>query len=125
MIQNYLYVFLGGGLGSLLRYWLSGIIPRYAGSQFPYGILVVNIVGCFFIGFLMTAMEDRFILNPAVRIFLTVGILGGFTTFSTFSYETIAMFRDSEFLKAGLYVGMSVSFGLGATQAGSYIGKLV
>jgi fluoride exporter len=125
MFQNYLYVFIGGGLGSFFRYWLSGIIPRFTGSQFPFGILIVNILGCFFIGFLMSVTEERFIVNPAIRVFFAIGILGGFTTFSTFSYETIAMLRDSEFLKAGLYIGMSVVIGLGATHAGSYIGKFV
>ena len=125
MSRNYLYVFFGGGLGASLRYWLSGVIPRYTGSQFPYGILIVNIVGCFFIGFLMSALEDRFIVNPSLRIFLTIGILGGFTTFSTFSYETIAMMRDSEFLRASLYVGLSLSLGLGGTHVGSLIGKLI
>ena len=73
----------------------------------------------------MSALEDRFIVNPSLRIFLTIGILGGFTTFSTFSYETIAMMRDSEFLRASLYVGLSLSLGLGGTHVGSLIGKLI
>lgn len=125
MIRNYITIFLGGGLGASLRYWLSGFIPKYTGSNFPYGILTVNIIGCFFIGFLMTAMEDRFIMNPALRIFLTIGILGGFTTFSSFSYETIAMMRDGEFLKASLYIGLSLTLCLGGTHIGSLIGKLI
>jgi fluoride exporter len=125
MIRNYITIFIGGGLGASLRYWLSGFIPKWAGSSFPYGILAVNIIGCFFIGFLMSTMEDRFMVNPTLRIFLTIGILGGFTTFSTFSYETIAMLRDSEFLKASLYVGLSLALGLGGTHIGSLIGKLV
>jgi len=124
-VRNYLYVFLGGGLGSSLRYWLSGLIPRYTGSQFPYGILIVNVIGCFFIGFLMSALEERFLINPALRVFLTIGILGGFTTFSTFSYETIAMMRDSEFLRASLYVILSLVFGLGGTHIGSLIGRYI
>ena len=125
MVRNYVYVFFGGRLGASLRYWLSGVIPRYAESQFPYGILIVNIVGCFLIGLLMSTFEERFVITPTLRIFLTIGILGGFTTFSTFSYETVAMLRDSEFLKAGLYVGTSVFLGLGGTHLGSLIGKLI
>jgi fluoride exporter len=125
MIRNYFYVFIGGGLGTSLRYWLSGIVPRYTGSQFPYGILIVNIIGCFFIGFLMSALEERFVMNSSLRIFLTIGILGGFTTFSTFSYETVAMMRDSEFLRAFLYIGLSLALGLGGTHVGSLIGKLI
>jgi CrcB protein len=125
MIRNYVFVALGGGLGSALRYWVSGIVPRYAGSQFPFGILLVNIVGCFFIGLFMSSIEERFAISPTLRMFITVGILGGFTTFSTFSYETVAMLRDSEFLKAGAYVGASVFLGLGATHLGAVIGKIV
>ncbi|MFZ1976920.1 MAG: fluoride efflux transporter CrcB [Bacteroidota bacterium] len=125
MVRNYLYVFFGGGLGSSLRYWLSGVIPRYTGSQFPYGILIVNIIGCFFIGFLMSALEERFLMNSSLRVLLTIGIIGGFTTFSTFSYETLAMMRDSEFLKASLYVGLSLTLGLGGTYLGSLMGKLI
>jgi fluoride exporter len=125
MFRNYLYVFFGGGLGASLRYWMSGIIPRYTGNQFPYGILIVNILGCFFIGFLMSAMEERFLINPSLRVFLTIGILGGFTTFSTFSYETVAMMRDGEFFRSSLYIGLSLALGLGGTHVGSLIGKLI
>jgi CrcB protein len=125
MFNNYFLVFIGGGIGAVFRYWLSGVIPGYTGSQFPYGILIINILGCFLIGLLMAVAEERFAVSPMVRIFLTVGILGGFTTFSTFSYETIALLRDGELLKAALYVGSSVVFGLGATHIGSSIGKLV
>ena len=73
----------------------------------------------------MSALEERFVINPSLRIFLTIGILGGFTTFSTFSYETVAMMRDSEFLRASLYVGLSLALGLGGTHVGSLIGKLI
>lgn len=124
-MNNYLWVSLGGGIGASLRYWISGIVPRSMGSHFPYGILFVNVLGCFLIGFIMTALEERFVVNPSLRIFLTIGILGGFTTFSSFSYETIAMLRDNEFLKASLYIGSSVVLCLGSTQIGSWLGKLI
>ncbi len=123
-MRNYLLVFLGGGLGAALRYWLSGVVPNWTGSDFPYGILSVNLIGCFFIGLLMTSMEERFLINPSLRIFLTIGILGGFTTFSTFSYETFAMMRDNEIFKAMLYIVSSVVLCLGGTYVGSLIGKL-
>ncbi len=125
ILKNYLFVFLGGGLGAALRYWLSGIIPRFAGTNFPFGIFTINIIGCFLIGFLMTAFEDRFLISPALRIFLTIGILGGFTTFSSFSYETISLLRDAEIFKASLYVIGSVSLCLFGTYVGSTIGKLI
>ncbi len=124
-MKNYMLVILGGGLGAALRYWLSGVIPRFAGTDFPYGIFAVNIIGCFLIGFFMSAFEERFLITPALRIFLTIGILGGFTTFSSFSYETISLLRDAEIFKASLYVIGSVSLCLFGTYVGSTIGKLI
>jgi len=108
-----------------MRYWLSGVIPKFAGTDFPYGIFAVNILGCFLIGFFMSSMEERFLVTPALRIFLTIGILGGFTTFSTFSYETLALIRDAEIFKATLYVAGSVSLCLVGTYFGSTIGKFI
>jgi len=124
-LKNLVYVFLGGGFGASLRYWLSGLIPRWVGTDFPYGILSINVIGCFFIGFLMTAFEERFQINASLRVFLTVGILGGFTTFSTFSYETIAMMRDGELIKASLYIFLSIALCLGGTHIGSLVGELI
>jgi CrcB protein len=124
-LKNYLIVFIGGGIGAGLRYWLTGIIPRYAGTDFPYGIFAVNIIGCFFIGVIMSSMEERFLISPALRVFLTIGILGGFTTFSTFSYETISLLRDAELLKASVYIIGSVVLCLFGTYAGSTIGKFI
>jgi CrcB protein len=125
MAKNYLLVFVGGGLGAGFRYWLSGVIPRLAGTGFPYGVFTINILGCFLIGLLMSAFEERFIITPALRIFLTIGILGGFTTFSTFSYEAISLLRDAEIFKASLYVIGSVTLCLLGTYLGSSIGKLI
>jgi fluoride exporter len=124
-LNNYFIVFLGGGIGSALRYWLSGVIPKFAGTAFPFGIFTINILGCFLIGFFMSALEERFLITPALRIFLTVGILGGFTTFSTFSYESISLLRDAEIFKAALYIVGSVLLCLFGTYVGSTIGKLI
>jgi CrcB protein len=125
MNRNYLFVFVGGGLGASFRYWVSGVIPEYLGSQFPYAILTVNVIGCFLIGFLMAVMEERFAVTPELRIFLTIGILGGFTTFSTFSFETVAMLRDGELLKAGLYVALSIFLCLGGSHFGWLLGETI
>ncbi|MCU0453900.1 MAG: fluoride efflux transporter CrcB [Bacteroidetes bacterium] len=125
MWQTYVTVFIGGGIGAALRYWVSGIAPRYFGTGFPYGILFVNVAGCLFIGLFMTWFEGRFLVSPALRTFLVIGILGGFTTFSTFSYETIYLVRDAEYLLAALYVSASVVLGLGATVAGGWLGRLL
>ncbi|HLP16454.1 MAG TPA: fluoride efflux transporter CrcB [Bacteroidota bacterium] len=122
---NFLVVFLGGGIGAAARYWLSGAIARSSASGFPFGTVTVNIIGCFLIGFLMTAFEERFLVSPWLRLFLTIGILGGFTTFSTFSFETIAMMKDAEYFYAFVNILFSVATCLIATYAGSALGKLI
>ncbi|HUL43206.1 MAG TPA: fluoride efflux transporter CrcB [Bacteroidota bacterium] len=121
---NATYIFLGGGIGAVARYWLQGFVYRHVSGIFPYGTLVVNFLGCFVIGVLMTGMEERFVMNPTLRIFLTIGILGGFTTFSSFSYETIALLREGEFLLGLANVGASVAVCLAATYLGTLLGKL-
>lgn len=121
---NVSYVFIGGGIGAVARYWLQGLVYRYVSAAFPYGTVAVNFLGCLLIGFLMTGMEDRFVMNPSLRIFLTIGILGGFTTFSSFSYETIALLRDGEIFLGIANVVTSVVICLAATYLGTIMGKL-
>lgn len=122
---NYLVVFLGGGIGAALRYWLSGTIARTSGSAFPIGTVTVNIAGCFLIGLFMTAFEERFLVTPQLRLFLTIGILGGFTTFSTFSYETVMMLKDAEYMSASLNAALSLFSCLLATYAGGALGRFL
>lgn len=124
-VINYVLVFIGGGIGACLRYWMSGAVYRFLEPTFPYGVLTVNVIGSFLIGFMMIAMEDRFVFNPSLRVFLTIGILGGFTTFSSLSYETISLLRESEFIMAALNISANVFLCLGAAHAGSLLGKLV
>ncbi len=118
-------VFIGGGLGASARYYLSGAVYRWLPSDFPYGNLAVNIIGCFVIGVLMTSMEERFITHPALRIFLTVGILGGFTTFSSFSYETVTLVRNGEIFLGTINAFASLLGCLAATWFGMAAGKLI
>jgi fluoride exporter len=125
MMKNYLLVFTGGGIGASARYYLSGAVYRFLPTDFPYGNLFVNITGCLTIGLLMTLMEDRFLSDPSLRLFLTIGILGGFTTFSSFSYETVALLRDAEILRASLNIFASVFGCLAATIFGMFIGRLL
>ena len=120
---NVVLVFIGGGVGAMARYWMSGAVYKFTSGSFPYGTITVNFIGCFIIGLLMAGFEERFLVNPSLRIFLTIGILGGFTTFSSFSYETIALMRDGEILFALLNVIMSILTCLGATYIGTLIGK--
>lgn len=123
-MKNYFFIFLGGGLGAAARYWLSGFVYRFLDPVFPYGNLAVNVTGCVLIGLLMAIFENRYTVEPVIRIFLTIGVLGGFTTFSSFSYETVALFRDGEFLYAGLNIALSVMLCLAGTYAGLILGKL-
>lgn len=116
---------LGGFIGSAARYWMSNLTYRFWGQDFPYGTLVVNVLGCLLIGFLMTFFEERFLVNPNLRIFLTIGILGGFTTFSTFSFETVALLKEGSYLMGGGNIFLSVLSCLGATWIGSIAGKLI
>jgi CrcB protein len=122
---NAVVVFIGGGVGAFARYSMQGIIYRWIGTAFPYGTLAVNVIGCFLIGLFMIVFEDRFLVNPTLRIFLTVGILGGFTTFSTFSYETISMLRDGEIYFAFANILVSLVGCLGGTYLGMTAGKLI
>ncbi len=109
----------------MARYGLAGFVYRRWGGTFPIDTILVNVIGCFCIGFLMTAFEDRFLASPQLRIFFTIGILGGFTTFSTFSYETIALLRDAELFRAALNVAGSIVLCLVSTYIGTALGKLV
>ena len=92
--MNGVIFFLGGGIGAALRYRMTGSVYRILGTTFPYGTLLVNVLGSILIGFCMAFFDERFVVQPALRLFLTIGVLGGFTTFSTFSYETIALLRE-------------------------------
>ena len=114
-----LIVGLGGFLGAISRYLLSGCVHRVTGSTtFPWGTLCVNIAGCFILGFLGGLVDNREALTPEVRAFVFIGILGAFTTFSTFSYETLALFRDGQMLAGFINVGLSVLLGLGSVFVG-------
>ncbi len=109
--MNLLLVILGGALGSGLRYLLSGVIADRIGESFPFGTLAVNIVGSIAIGFFatLTGTEGRWLVPPATRIFFMTGICGGFTTFSSFSLQTLNLAREAEWLYAGLNVLGSVA----------------
>ena len=100
-MQNYLAVFLGAGVGGVLRYWGSNVIYKFLSPTFPYGTLVVNIIGSFILGFVIYYLDTNQLINQQLRIFLTVGLCGGLTTFSTFSYETISFLKERDYLLAG------------------------
>ena len=116
---NLVYVGVGGFLGSIGRYVVAGAVYQvFPNSYFPIGTAVVNILGCLLIGLLNGLTELRQLLNPEMRIFLLIGLLGGFTTFSTFGYETIASIRAGEFVPAIANVSIQVIVGLSAVWLG-------
>ena len=114
---------MGSFIGGVLRYLLSQSIQSRMLSSFPYGTLTVNIIGCFCIG-LVFGLSTHGNLSPEWRLFLATGLLGGFTTFSAFSNETIGMIQGGEFWHASAYVVSSIFIGLLATFAGNTIIKL-
>ena len=111
------YVALGGALGALARYGISGWVYDRMGESFPWGTLMVNLVGCLVLGVAVRWLQVTSVA-PGVRPFLMIGLLGAFTTFSTFSYETVALLQEGQWLRASLYVGGSVALGLIAMLAG-------
>lgn len=106
-------------MGSSLRFVISGWVHRLPGtSSFPFGTLAVNVVGCLVLGFLGGWAEQRQTLSPATRLFFMIGVLGGFTTFSTFAYETLAMAQGSDLARAFANIVLQVALGLGAAWLG-------
>ena len=118
--MRYLLVMLGGALGSLVRYLLGGAIMGRFGGRFPLGTMLINITGSFFIGFLMTLLTERQ-ANPQWRLLLVVGMLGGYTTFSSFEWETYSAVRDGGFWIGVLNVVGSVGFGYAAVWLGAVL----
>ena len=118
-------VALGGAIGSMLRWGLGGAIQRWTGSAFPWGTFAVNAAGSLAIGFIAAVALERALVSPATRVFAIVGVLGGFTTFSAFSYETLALLRDAQWLAATGYALGSVAAGIVAAAAGYAIGMRI
>lgn len=108
----------GGAVGSVLRYLFSGFLQQRAGFEFPWGTLGVNLVGCLAIGFLGAALTGPLLLRNEYRLILIVGLLGGFTTFSAFGWETLALAREGRLHLALLNIGLSNGLGLAAVWAG-------
>ncbi|MCX6067376.1 MAG: fluoride efflux transporter CrcB [Chloroflexi bacterium] len=123
---NILFVGLGGALGSIGRYLISGWVQTVTKSiQFPYGTLAVNLFGCFVIGFLAQLAETRGVFTSESRLFVFVGILGGFTTFSSFGNETFNLARDGEIWSSLMNIGANVVIGLFAVWLGRTLAYLI
>ncbi len=125
-MTNILLIGIGGFIGSILRYLASGYVQQASKSiDFPYGTLVVNVLGCFIIGFLARLAEERGVFTNQSRLFVFTGFLGGFTTFSAFGNETFNLARDSQMMNAFANVGANVVLGLTAVWLGRTVSYLI
>ncbi len=121
-----LLIGLGGFAGAVSRYLAGGWIQKILSNPwFPYGTFAVNVLGCLFIGFLSGLAETRQILTPEVRLFLLIGFLGSFTTFSTFGYETFGFLRDGQLIPALSNAVFQVILGLASVWLGHLISRLI
>ena len=125
MIKTLLLIGTGGFLGSISRFLASRFMQNNFPSAFPFGTFFVNITGCFLIGIIYGLSERSSLLTPGWKMFLAVGFCGGFTTFSTFANENLALLRDGDFFYFFLYTGSSVFLGIAATFLGVLLTKIV
>lgn len=119
--MNVLLVAIGGAIGASARYLLGGLVHEFTRADFPYGTFVVNMVGCMLFGAVAGVADERFVVGPATRTFLLIGVLGGFTTFSSYTFETFGLLRDEEYLRALVNAGGQVVIGLLGLWVG-YVG---
>jgi CrcB protein len=118
-----IWVGIAGFFGAIARYALGGLLTDHIRSTFPWETFVINVSGCFVLGLLFTLLTERFLPHPTVRIALTVGFLGAYTTFSTFAFETMRLAEDGAILFATLNVIGSIGAGLLAVYAGTWAGR--
>jgi len=124
-LEKYLYIAVGGALGSIARYWLSSTISGRFGTRFPYGTFVINMTACVIIGFVLTYLGERAELNTAWRFLIAVGFVGAYSTFSTYEWETLSHLRSGAFLLAGFYAVGSLLLGLVAVWCGTQLAKVI
>jgi fluoride exporter len=120
-----LLIVVFGAVGTLLRYWLQGLVQMRTESAFPYGTLLINLTGCFFLGLVGQFMLNRMVISPDWRVAIMVGFFGGYTTFSSFGWETAKMLENGEWLRATTYVAASVVAGLLLSVAGIHLANRI
>jgi fluoride exporter len=120
-----LIIGLGGAIGSIGRYILQGFFQSLLGGAFPFGTFIVNVLGCFIIGFFVEFSFEKLFISVSLKNFIIIGILGGFTTFSAFGYETFTLLREQEIFLAMVNVLSSIFFSILAVWCGSLIGKFL
>jgi len=126
-LVTYLWISAGGALGTAARFWLSGAVARYLGETFPWGTLLVNVSGSLAIGFFATLTDPggRLLISPTGRQFFMIGICGGYTTFSSFSLQTLKLLQEREWLHAGANVAGSVLLCLMAVWLGHILAQMI
>ena len=122
-MQKYLFIALGGALGSVARYVVGTSVSNRMGLRFPFGTLVINISACLIIGFSLEILNRHANVNPAVRYLVPIGFIGAYSTFSTFEWEIFSSLNSGAFWIALLYVAASLVFGLIAVALGAALGK--
>src|SRR5690348_4139150 len=123
-MQKTILIGLAGLAGTLLRYWLSGVVARQYGETFPWGTMAVNLIGCLAAGAVFFLTEERFVLSPNLRTVIMIGLLGGFTTFSSYGLQTFALLRDGEFGLATLNVVTSNVLGIFMVWVGYSVSRI-
>lgn len=124
-MKFYLLVAFGSAVGGMLRYWLSGAVHKLTVITFPYGTLAVNVLGTFILGLVIFYFDVKELISPEVKLFLTIGFCGGLTTFSTFSFETFNLLRDSEYMLAAGNILLNLFLTLFALLLSYYLAKLL
>jgi CrcB protein len=125
MMVKLILIGFAGFFGTLGRYWLSGVIARRYGETFPLGTLAVNLLGCFLVGLLFYLMQERYLVNQNVRTIILIGLLGGFTTFSSLGLQTFTLLQDNEIALAALNVVASNVLGLLLVWAGYTLARVL
>lgn len=124
-MEKYLYIAVGGALGSMARYWVGSTVYGRLGTKFPYGTFVINMTACVIIGFAVTFLGKRAEINSAWRFLIPVGFVGAYSTFSTYEWETLSSLRSGAFLVAALYAVGSLLVGLVAVWGGAALAEVL
>ncbi|MPM31676.1 putative fluoride ion transporter CrcB [bioreactor metagenome] len=124
-MKTLLFMGFGGFIGTLLRFGVGKLYPVADKSSFPINTFIVNILGCFLIGLFYSLSEKSTVINSDIKLFLTVGLCGGFTTFSTFAHENLLLLKGGDIWIFALYTGLSIFLGILAVVAGAFIGNSI
>jgi fluoride exporter len=124
-LGKYFAVGIGGFVGSIARFWLAVYVGQRMGTRFPYGTFLINVSGSFLIGLVMTILTEKTHLSPTYRYLIPIGFIGGYTTFSTFEYETLRAIQDGQFTIGLLNIVLSVLVGFLMVWTGAMVGKAI